>query len=51
MAECPLCGKAFLTQQAMNGHQSMCPENSDRTIPDGWAPTAHGRWGSDNADE
>lgn len=51
MVECPLCEKEFLTVHALNGHRSMCPENSDRTVPDDWAPASHGRWGSDTVNE
>ncbi len=51
MVECTLCGKSFLTKQASYGHQAMCPENSDREIPDGWAPDTHGRWGANEERE
>jgi hypothetical protein len=47
MHECDACGKTFLTEQAEHGHRAMCPENSDRTTPDGWSPSGHGRWGCD----
>ncbi|WP_336345323.1 hypothetical protein [Halalkalicoccus ordinarius] len=47
MNECDLCGKAFLTERAKYGHLSMCPENHERTTPEGWAASSHGRWGSD----
>lgn len=47
MYECDLCGKEFLTKQAKYGHASMCPEKTDRVVPDEWAPPNHGRWGDD----
>lgn len=43
MKECGRCGKAFLTDRAVNGHQAVSPENTDRVVPDGWAPETHGR--------
>ena len=47
MKECERCGKAFLTNQAANGHKAVCPRNPDRVVPDGWAPDTHGRWGNE----
>lgn len=47
MFKCDKCEKAFLTAQAEYGHRSMCPENSDRQLPEQWYPQTHGRWASD----
>lgn len=51
MYDCADCGKSFLTKQAEYGHRSMCPDNSDRSIPDDWAPADHGRWQSRSTTE
>jgi uncharacterized protein YlaI len=47
MYECDACGKRFLTKRAEHGHQAMCPENPDRTTPDKWSASGHGRWSND----
>ncbi len=46
--ECTQCGKVFLTAQAEYGHRSMCPDNSERVIPEGWNPQTHGHWAVDD---
>lgn len=50
MFECARCGKVFLTAQAEYGHRSMCPNNPERSLPDGWNPQTHGRWKSDEGE-